>query len=493
MNTHILSKSSFLRGLQCEKQLYLFKHRPEWSDKLTDMQKAIFSRGTDVGKLAQQLYPRGIDASPKSYTDYSESLTQTKELIEQKQNVIYEAAFQFDDVLVASDIVVRDGDKWKVFEVKSSTSVNDVHVNDAAVQYYVLSGCGLDISDFSIIFINNQYVREGELDIQKLFASESILEFILPLQEAITEQVKHFKSVIAQNEIPKIDIGEYCTYPYQCPFMGYCWKHVPENSVFDISNMHLRKKFELYKEGIIRIADIPSNVNLSKNQQLQVDSFKNDESYINTEAIEEFLNTIQYPVYFMDFETFQPAVPLFDKSKPYQQIPFQYSLHYKSNPDGRLKHFEFLAEPGEDPRKPFIENLLKETEKEGNILVYNKAFEVARLNEIASDFPEYSEQIEERILRIKDLMIPFQRKYYYKPEMQGSHSIKYVLPALVPDLTYNKLEISEGSMASLAYEALFDETDMFRKEEIKNQLLEYCKIDTFGMVKILEVLEETTN
>ena len=191
----------------------------------------------------------------------------------------------------------------------------------------------------------------------------------------------------------------------------------------------------------------------------------------------------------MDFETFQPAVPLFDNSRPYQQIPFQYSIHYKESKESQITHYEFLAEQGEDPRQKFVKNLLEDTSSKGDIIVYSKTFEITRLKEIANDFPAYAEQIEERISRIKDLMIPFRQKYYYSPEMKGSYSIKAVLPALVPELSYDELEINEGGLASIAFETLQIETDLIIIAEIKAQLLEYCKLDTLAMVRILEKLE----
>ncbi|MCZ6704175.1 MAG: DUF2779 domain-containing protein, partial [Ignavibacteria bacterium] len=222
--------------------------------------------------------------------------------------------------------------------------------------------------------------------------------------------------------------------------------------------------------------------------KLQLDAYKSGQPQINADAIKDFIDDLNYPLYFMDFETFQPAVPLFDNSRPYQQIPFQYSLHYKETEKTDLIHSEFLADAGEDPRPQFIMKLLEVTNRPGDIVVYNKTFEVTRLKEIARDFPEYSEDIEERILRIKDLMLPFQRNYYYAPEMKGSYSIKNVLPALVPELSYNSLEINEGGLASIAFENLFDETDMIKIVETREQLLEYCKLDTLAMVRILEKL-----
>jgi hypothetical protein len=220
-----------------------------------------------------------------------------------------------------------------------------------------------------------------------------------------------------------------------------------------------------------------------------VESFKTSREIIDSRNIQLFLADLIYPLSFMDFETFQTAVPLYDGAKPYQQIPFQYSIHYREYQTAPLKHSEFLAETGGDPRIPFVENLLKDINGKGDIIVYNKAFEIARLKELARDFPKYSQHINSLISRIKDLMLPFQKRFYYKPEMKGSHSIKNVLPALVPSLHYDDLNISQGSMASLSFEQLLYEDDLFRVNEIRKDLLEYCRLDTLAMVKILEVLE----
>ncbi len=486
---HILSKSTFLKGLQCDKHLYLYKNNKELLDPLSEMQQAIFSRGTDVGKLAQQLFPGGIDASPSSPTKFDESIKLTEELIQKGEQVIYEASFMFEQVLAAADIVVKDDSGWKIYEVKSSTSVNEVHINDAAVQYWIVSNLGYKVKDISIVYINNQYLRKGELDLNSLFSIESVLEFALEKQKFVTDEVARQKRVLKRNSIPKVDIGMHCTDPYPCGFIGHCWKHIPENSVFDISGMHLRKKFELYEKGIIKLKDIPNDCGLNKNQQLQIDGVLQNKKIIDKEAIKEFLDTISYPMYFVDFESFQPPVPLYEDSKPYQQIPFQYSVHYKESESSELRHFEFIAEPDTDPRIPFIENLLKVLGKKGDIIVYNKSFEITRLKEIQRDLPKYAKQIEKLFDRVKDLMLPFQKKYYYSPEMKGSYSIKYVLPTLVPELSYENMVIADGGTASLSYESLLSLDDFIKIDEIKKQLLEYCKLDTLAMVRILEKLE----
>jgi hypothetical protein len=489
MSSHLISKSSFIRGVQCEKHLYLYKHHYNEMDQLSEMQKAIFKRGTDVGKLAQQLYPNGIDASPATQFEYNKAVLVTKNLIEEKQKIIYEASFNYSDVLSVADIVANEKSGLNVYEVKSSTSISETYIRDAALQYWVISNCGYKIKDFSITYINNQYVRNGEIELGKLFITESVLNLILPLQKWVEENVSRFKKVLAKRSIPIIDIGEHCYDPYTCGFYEYCRKHIPENSIFDLLGIHLNKKYDLYRSGIIKLEDVPNDANLSKNAKLQLDVYKSKKDLIDKKAIKEFLSELNYPLYFMDFETFQPAVPIFDNSKPYQQIPFQYSLHYKKNKKSKIEHFEFLAETGNDPRIKFIENLLRDTKSEGDILTYNKSFEILRLKEIAEAFPKYKKDIEERISRIKDLMLPFQKKYYYTSKMQGSYSIKYVLPALIPELSYENLEINEGGLASVAFESLYYETDLMRIADIRNSLLEYCKLDTFAMVSILEKLE----
>lgn len=489
MGSHLLSKSSFIRGVQCEKHLYLYKYQYDEMDELSEMQKAIFRRGTEVGILAQNLFPGGIDLSPETHTDYDKSIIKTSESLKSGKKILYEAAFQSDEVLSIADILLNDKSGLKIFEVKSSTSVTDVYLMDAALQYWVIKNSGYEINDFSIIYINNQYVRKGELDLSQLFIIESVLERILPLQKWVGENIDRLKKVLMQDKIPEVDIGEHCYLPYLCGFYNYCRKHLPENSVFDLSGVHLSTKYEMYRSGIISLEEITDENNLPQSAQIQLDVFKNGKNLIDVDAIKDFLCDINYPLYFMDFETFQPAVPMFDNSRPYMQIPFQYSLHYKKNKDSSLQHFEFLAEAKGDPRIPFIENLINDTKSDGDIVVYNKSFEITRLKEIAEVFPQYKKQIENIIKRIKDLIIPFQKKYYYTNEMKGSYSIKYVLPALIPELNYSNLPINEGGLASLTFESLYDEKSQEVITEKRKQLIEYCKMDTLAMVKILEKLE----
>ncbi|HEY6438191.1 MAG TPA: DUF2779 domain-containing protein, partial [Ignavibacteriaceae bacterium] len=249
MASHLLSKSSFIKGLQCEKHLFLYKYHYNEMDDLSDMQKAIFKRGTNVGELAHNLFPGGKIAAEGDPPKYDKAITKTKTLIDHSTKVIYEAAFLFNEVLSIADIVVLEKGGARIYEVKSSTSVSETYLNDAALQYYVISSLGIRIKDFSIIYINNQYVRKRELNLEELFITESVLRFILPLQKSVKENINRFKKVLLRKQMPNIDIGEHCYNPYTCGFFNYCRKHIPENSIFDFSGMHLDKKYELYHDG----------------------------------------------------------------------------------------------------------------------------------------------------------------------------------------------------------------------------------------------------
>lgn len=370
MARYLLSKTSFLKGLQCQKQLYLYNYHYDWADEISEEQQAIFDRGHYLGQLAQQLFPNGVLGSYDDHLKSLQSVDLTRELIDNGEKVIYEAAFQYDDVLVIADILVKEkNNKWKIFEVKSTTEVKDEHIPDVSVQYYVISNSGLNVVDTSIIFLNNQYVRKGELELNKLFNIESVHEQVLKAQKSVEENIEKFKEVLRQKKIPDIEIGPHCSRPYDCSFLGHCWNHIPEYSVFNIGNLKTDKKFELYKMGIINIEDVPDDYKLSNGQRLQIESHRTQKSFINKKAIKEFLDSLTYPLYFLDFETFNPAIPFFYNSRPYQQIPFQYSLHYQDTPKSQLKHFEFLAEARGDPRISFLENLRKVTEGNGDIIV----------------------------------------------------------------------------------------------------------------------------
>jgi hypothetical protein len=330
----------------------------------------------------------------------------------------------------------------------------------------------------------------GELDLQTLFTVDDVTELTLSRLADVPQQLADLRQTLEEGE-PEIDIGSYCTEPYECDFRSYCWQHIPECSIFDIANLRNNRKFALYYGGALHMQDIPSDFSLSDNMKIQVEAELTGRDFINIHNIREFISTVTEPIGFLDFETFMEPVPTFDNQRPYQQVPFQYSLHRIDK--GKLEHREFLGEPGHDPRRPFVEKLLADTKDCRTILVYNQAFEMTRLQELAEIFPEFAEDIEAIIARIADLMVPFRNKDYYVKAMCGSHSIKYVLPALVPDLSYDNLAIADGEMAMLVFSGLAKLNDSAEKEKRLQALLEYCRLDTLAMVRIWEKLVTFTH
>jgi hypothetical protein len=486
-----LSKSTFIRGLQCEKSLYLYKYYYKLKDPTSPSIQAVFDQGTNIGILAQELFPNGADASPENHFKMVQSVGKTLDFISQGETIIYEATFQYNNVFAALDILVKDEEGWKAYEVKSSTKVSETYIKDAAIQYYTITNSGIELKDISIVYIKNQYLKNGEIDINELFTIESLLDQVLDFLPRIPNEVQRLKNVIESPEIPQVNIGPHCSDPYDCDFKGTCWKHIPEYSVFDISRLNSDKKFDLYNQGIVTLDQIDlSQVDLNTNQVLQVQSELSGSSHIDTEEIRNFTSELNYPLYFLDFETIGPAVPIYDGSRPYQQLVYQYSLHIQETPTSEIEHREYLADPNEDPRIGFVEQLIQDCGNSGDILVYNIGFERGKLNDLIDVFPEYSDDLRWIVNRLKDLMIPFQQKWYYTPEMRGSYSIKSVLPALVPELSYNDLPIKEGGTASNTFLSMVNGTFEGDVEETRKQLLEYCKLDTYAMVKILDVLNQ---
>jgi Domain of unknown function(DUF2779) len=486
---HILSKSTFLRGLQCSKSLYLYKYFIQKRDAVSPEQKAIFNRGNKVGVLAQQLFPGGVDATPAKRSTSMAAVENTQRLIESGVEVIYEAAFQHNQVLAILDVLVKKDGAWYAYEVKSSTKISPTYLLDASLQYWVITNAGIPLRDISLIIINNQYIRKGALNLADFFSIKSVLKEAENNQPFIAENIQRSKAVIDTAVEPDVKIGEHCFSPYNCDFTGTCWKNIPKNSIFEISGVKKVDLFGLYHAGYKTIEQIPENNELDKNANIHIQAIKKKGVIIDQPAIAAFLQKLTYPLFFMDFETMMPAVPLYEQTKPYQHLPFQYSLHSKKTKEAPLEHVEFLAEQHTDPRKAFVEALLKHTETEGTILVYDILMERNVLNGLKKDFPQHAVAIDLRLSRMVDLVQPFQERSYYHPAMNNSFSMKSLLPALVPELSYSNLPISSGSIAMIAYENLSTETDMFKIVEIKEQLLEYCKLDTLAMVKVLEVLE----
>lgn len=477
-----LSKSLILKGLQCPKALWLAKHPPDFDFPPQPDLEAKFAAGTEVGILAQQLFPNGIEV-PYEGLSFPAQLVRTRELIDNGTEVIYEASFSFSAIFVKVDLLIKDGDAWQIYEVKMGTSVKPVNLDDVAVQQYVLNGCGLSISKSFLVHINNSYVRQGEIDVFRLFHSEEITAKVAARQQSLPEIVREFRQIMSETNEPTIDIGPHCTDPYECDYIPYCWQHIPQNSIFDLRGKGLNK-FDYYKRGQIRFEDLPLDA-LNPTQRQQVETTLNQQDAIDGDKAKKFVDTLWYPLCHLDFESFNSPIPRFDGTRPYQQVPFQYSIHRQNVAGAEPVHIAFLAEPNVDPRRALAEQLIADIPAEACVLTYNQAFEKSVMRELAELFPDLAESLKQRIDNVRDLMGPFRRRDIYRWQMQGSYSIKQVLPAMVPELSYAGLEIADGQAASQAYLRMCEVEDAGELKKLREAMLKYCELDTLAMVRIL--------
>ena len=487
----MLSKSQVIRGLQCHKSLWLHRHMPELRDEIDESQQALFASGTDVGLLAQQLFPGGV-AFPYGELTLTEQLNRTSVAIATGIKTIYEATFKHNDVLVKTDILHCGLDGWELYEVKSSTGLKDVYLDDIAVQYHVLAGAGVEPVRACLVVLNSDYVRRGELDVHQLFSKIDVTELVVAKQAEIVAEIARQKAMLAGG-LPAIDIGPHCDNPYPCDFKGHCWEHVPQPSVFDLRDHGRPDAFALYRQGIVRLEDLPLD-QLGWRQRLQVEGTLYHREQIDTDAVRAFLAVLAYPVSYLDFETtFMTPVPLYDGSRPYQQIPFQFSLHVQEEPDGPVRHIGFLADASAgDPRPAFIDALLHALPDKGSIVVYNRRFEMRILNELIADFPDEAGLLAGDVERIVDLMEPFRQKSVYLWPFDGSYSLKVVLPAMVPELSYDELPVANGEQASLTWLVMLNSHDKEEIARLRQELHDYCHLDTLAMVKIIVKLSEMT-
>jgi hypothetical protein len=488
----MLSKSQYVRGLQCHKALWLLKHRPNLKKKPDAQSESLFETGHTVGELACQLFPGGVEIEFDT-NDFDGMVRKTQKLIESGVKVIYEATFKEKGIFAMADILVKQKDGWAMYEVKASTGVKPYHQDDAAIQWYALSNV-LSLQKACIVHVNNQYIRQGELDISDLFAIEDITEIVFAKQEQIPELLGSMEGMLKQAE-PVIDIGPQCSDPHGCDFSQHCWSHIPEQSVFNLYRLSGQKKFELYRQGKIEYQDLSTVDSLSKVQNVQVASTLSSQAMIDPDIIQEFLDTLEYPINFLDFETFYEAIPRFDGQKPYMQMPFQYSLHILQE-DQPLKHNEFLGDEHVDPREDLVIQMLYDITDSGSIMAYNMPFEKRMIREMAGAYPKYSDSLMQLLDRFVDLLDPFRKLGYYHPDFNGSFTIKSVLPALFPDdpeLDYKALNIQHGGMAMDTFANLYKLKDQQKRDEIRNDLLTYCRLDTLAMVKILQNLHEAIN
>lgn len=480
-----ITKTDYLSFKQCPKSLWLRKHKPDVINKSDENGMDTIEQ---IRELAGELFPFGVYIESENVSD---KIIETQKAISQGEITIFGAAFEYKGLVVLCDVLHSGDEGWTIYKVTSSTGVKERQMDDIGFQYFVANKT-MPIHSVHIAHLNKEYVRNGELNLDELFVITNKTEEVLKKQEEVTSDVVALQGIV-KNDSCEREIGGYCDKygkdALPCAAKGHCWSHIPTYSVFNITRIG-KKAMDLYKDGIVKIEDIPEDFKLSETQKFQVETHKSKKSIVEKEKIKEFLRDFTFPLYFLDFETYQQTIPLYNGVKPYQQIPFQYSLHILKTFNEDLEHREFLAKEGVDSRRVLAERLIHDIPKDVCVVAYNMSFEKMVLKGLAEQFQDLSDHLMSIHDNIVDLMIPFQKKWYYTNEMQGSYSIKYVLPALLPNdesLDYKNLTIQNGSMAMDIYAKLHT----FSPEEVENireDLLAYCKLDTYAMVKIWEVL-----
>jgi len=480
-----------MMGRQCSKLLWFRYNAKDQIPAPDEAQQAVFDQGTEVGELAQQLFPGGIVVAP-GIINPQEVIAQTQDAIRKRQS-LYEAAFVFHGGYARTDILVPvAGGAWDLIEVKSTTSLKEeVHLPDIAFQAFVLTGAGIKLRKCFLAHINNEFVRHGAIDPQKFFTLEDVTRQVSGLSREVGEQIDAMQRVIGAKAHPDIQIGPQCDNPYTCALHDRCWSFLPEASVFTLYRGGA-KSFTLLQQGIQKLADIPADVTLTDNQAIQRAALLAGQPHIDRPALAAFLGQLEYPVSYLDFETIGTAIPLFDGVKPYQQVPFQYSLHIVRSPGTKPEHRSFLMDGASDPRPEFMRQLRADLPETGSVVAYNAGFETGRLKECCELLPEYKPWLRKVTPRIVDLLLPFRGFRYHHPNQNGSNSMKSVLPALTGK-GYEHLAIQEGNTAGREFlRVTFGDVTAAERRRVRQNLEEYCGLDTFGMVLIVDQLKQLT-
>ena len=499
-----LSKSKYCGLWQCPKIAWMRKYMPE--EAVVD--EGVLARmeaGNELGDLARGLFGDYVNVTAYNgeELELSQMIDDTGVEMDKGTPIICEASFSYNGLYCAVDILKKENGGWSIYEVKSSTKHRkddgtweddkEVYIADISYQRYVLEHCGVPVTGTFLVCLNGDYVFDGELDLSRLF-------FISDVADAVKTEIKNIESniaiaerILSSAEEPDIDLSVSCKKPYPCAYWEYCSKHIPEESVFNVYRMWFSKKIEYYRKGWITYRDLLQNAPIKNEKQLRQLQYGVEErgTFVNREEIAGFLQSLSYPLYFLDFETMQPVIPQFIGTRPYMQIPFQYSLHYIEQENGELKHREFLAEAGTDPRRALAERLCEDIPMNVCVTAYNKAFECTRIKELAEIYPDLAEHLLNIRDHIVDLLVPFQSGWYYNRAMGGSFSIKSVLPAIFPDdpeLDYHNLDgVHNGSEAMAVFPKLSSMTPD-ECEKARSNLLKYCELDTYAMVKVWQEL-----
>ncbi len=482
-----LSKSRVMAALQCERRLWLEVHQPALA-RVSASTQAAFSQGYAVGELAQQLYSAVHGAGHLLEYDggLATAVERTAQLMADPADTrpIYEATFQHQGILVRLDVLLRDPAGVQMIEVKSSTRLKPEHLTDCAIQAWVARGTGLEIRRMALAYIDNLFVYQGNGDYRGLLVEQDITSEVMALQARVPEWLAAAQVAAAGAQEPVVAPGKRCVTPYECAFMQHCW---PGGVAYPVQSLGGDREFlgSFVAAGYRDLRDVPAErLTRADHQRIQA------VTRAGTPQLEpvagNFVRGLSFPRYFLDFETVGPAVPLFAGTRPYEALPFQFSCHVVAA-DGRTEHRGFLDLSGTDPSRGCAEALLEALDEAGPVLVYT-SYEQRVIAALAARYPELGLRLALLGARVVDLH-PITRRHFYHPDMQGSWSLKKILPVVAPDLSYGAGELQDGSAASAAwFEARRPDTTAERRAVLAAELTRYCALDTEGLLRLTRYL-----
>jgi hypothetical protein len=487
-----ISKSEYMMFLKHPAWLWLKKHDKTKLPPVDDNAQAIFDAGNLFESYAEQLFPDGVKIGFNDYNEYLSLPERTSRALSDGAKTIFQGRFEYDQLTFICDVIqIVDTNVVDLIEIKSSTKAKTDHEFDLAFQMVVLENCGYEVRNISVVHVNNQFVRNGEVKASDITATTDVSEAVKAKRDLTKQYIEQALKVANSPTIPDISpsharLGSFSE--WMNIYRGL--KTVEPESIYDLCVVGAERvgKFEML--GITNISDIPDDFELSDKQRLQVKATKLNHLILEKNKIKEYLDTFTFPLYFFDYETLASIVPYFDGLKPYQQLAFQYSLHILDSPDSEFRHVEYLHRENSNPAEPLSKTLQSQIGDSGSVITWNMSFEKNCNTLLGSIAPEYADFYEKLNERIVDLMIPFSKGWYAHKDFCGSASIKNVLPVVVPELSYKSLGIQEGGSAQrLWMEAVLDGKRDDQKEQILSDLVEYCGLDTLAMVEIYKKLK----
>ena len=479
-----LSKSRFIAGSQCHLRLWYESYARELAAAPDESLQAVFDTGHEVGEMACRRYPGGHLVA-HDHRHVPQAVAETRRVIDAgSAPALFEAAFEHAHVLIRADVLERlpDGG-WRLIEVKSTTRLKEVFILDVAVQLWVLRGAGVDVRDAGVMTLNREYVYDGvRLDLHTLFDLHPVFDEACALLDTVGAQVREMLAMLAQPAAPDIAPGDHCFIPYECPFHAHCTRdHVaPDHGIGELPRLTAQRRIQLEAAGIEEIRDVPADFPLTALQRIVRRSVREGRALVHDD-IRSALDGIRPPVRHLDFETFAPAIPRFAGTRPYDAIPFLFSVHIEHR-NSAPGHVDYLHEHDGDPRPSLTERLIAALGREGTICTYS-GYERRVLLTLAEALPASAETLGDIETRLFDLL-PVVRNGCYHPRFRGSFSLKSVLPVLVPEMGYDDLDIADGQTAAVRYARALASTDQQERQRTFTDLRAYCARDTLAMVRL---------